>query len=67
MVKKALRLPAVLEATGWCKATLYNKIRDKKFPKGIKLDPDGNVVVWWADDVAQYQQRAAEAAEKVAA
>lgn len=55
MVKKVLRRPAVLDATGWSKATLYNKIRDGVFPKGTKLDPDGNVVVWFEDEVAAFQ------------
>ena len=38
MVRKVMRLPAVLAATGWAKPTLYNKIADGKFPKGTKLD-----------------------------
>jgi prophage regulatory protein len=56
--KKALRLPAVLDATGWSKATLYNKIRDGIFPKGTKLDPNGKVVVWFDDQVAAFQAAA---------
>ncbi len=44
MVRKVMRLPAVLAATGWAKPTLYTKIADGKFPKGTKLDPDGRAV-----------------------
>lgn len=66
MVRKVLRLPAVLEATGWCKATLYQKIEDGKFPKGTKLDPEARAVVWFEDEVEDFQ-KAAVAAAKVAA
>lgn len=55
MVRKAMRLPAVLDATGWAKATLYAKISDGKFPPGRKLDPEGRAVVWFEDEVARFQ------------
>jgi predicted DNA-binding transcriptional regulator AlpA len=35
-VRKVLRIPAVLEATGWSRSTLYQKMVDKKFPRGTK-------------------------------
>ena len=34
MVRKVLRTPAVLQATGWSKATLYSKIASGLFPPG---------------------------------
>lgn len=56
MVRKAMRLPAVLAATGWAKATLYAKIEDEKFPKGTKLDPDARAVIWFEDEVEAVQK-----------
>jgi prophage regulatory protein len=62
MVRKVLRLPAVLDATGWAKPTLYAKITAGRFPKGIKLDPDARAVVWFADEIEAFQQAAVAAA-----
>lgn len=69
MVRKVLRLPAVLEATGWCKATLYQKIEAGIFPAGTKMDPAARAVVWFEDEVEAYQKAIVEAAAaaKVAA
>lgn len=58
MVRKVLRLPDVLSATGWAKPTLYAKIKHKKFPAGTKLDPEGRAVVWFEDEVAAFQEAA---------
>ena len=66
MVRKVMRLPAVLEATGWCKATLYEKIADRKFPKGTKLDPEARAVVWFEDEVEAFQKAAVSAAAEAA-
>lgn len=54
MVRKVMRLPAVLDATGWAKPTLYAKIADGKFPKGTKLDPDARAVVWFEDEIEAF-------------
>ena len=65
-VRKVLRIPAVLEATGWSRSTLYQKMVDKKFPRGTKLDPDGQTRVWWADKVEAWQKGEWKAAEVAA-
>jgi predicted DNA-binding transcriptional regulator AlpA len=54
-VRTVLRLPAVLAATGWAKATLYAKIEKGKFPKGTRLDPDARTTVWFEDEVVSWQ------------
>jgi predicted DNA-binding transcriptional regulator AlpA len=59
-MRQVLRKPAVLAATGWSNSTLYSKIGEGKFPKPTRLDPTGRVVVWFADEVAEFQQRAIE-------
>ena len=60
MVRKAMRLPDVLAATGWSKTGLYKQIAEGKFSKGKKLDPDGRIVVWFEDEVEDLQKRAIE-------
>jgi predicted DNA-binding transcriptional regulator AlpA len=65
-VRKVLRTAAVLEATGWSRSTLYQKIADKKFPKWTKLDPAGQTSVWWADEVEAFQKGEWKASEVAA-
>jgi prophage regulatory protein len=62
MVRKAMRKPAVLEATGWGNSKLYDEIAKGRFPKPVRLTPDGRAVIWWADEVEAFQQRAIERA-----
>jgi prophage regulatory protein len=56
-MKKVLRKPAVLAATGWSNSTLYAKIASGKFPKPIRLDPDGRAVLWFEQEIAEFQLR----------
>jgi prophage regulatory protein len=58
MVRKAMRRPAVLAATGWSNSVLYDNIAKGKFPKPARLDPDGRSVVWWEDEVEVFQKAA---------
>jgi prophage regulatory protein len=67
MVRKVMRLPRVLEATGWAKPTLYAKIADGKFPKGTKLDPEARAVVWFEDEIEAFQKAAIVAAREAVA
>ena len=60
MVRKAMRKPAVLGALGWSNSTLYSKISQGKFPKPVKLDPDGHLVVWFEDQIEAFQKAATE-------
>jgi prophage regulatory protein len=53
-----LRLPEVMRVTGWSRSTVYDKIKAGKFPKPFKPDPEGRVAGWFADEVAELQQRA---------
>jgi predicted DNA-binding transcriptional regulator AlpA len=62
MVRKVLRRAAVIEATGWSVQTLYRKIREGKFPAGTKLDPEGQAVVWFEDEVEAFQKAAVQTA-----
>jgi prophage regulatory protein len=60
MVRKLLRKPVVLQVTGWSNSTLYDKIAKGKFPKPVKIDPDGRVVGWWEDEIEAIQKRAVD-------
>ena len=60
MVRKAMRLPAVMAATGLSRSTIYAKIKEGKFPPPTKLDPDGRTAIWFEDQIAEIQQRAVE-------
>jgi prophage regulatory protein len=55
-VQRMLRLPAVLDAMGWSRSTLYAKVAEGKFPAPIKLDADGRAVGWPETDVIAHQQ-----------
>jgi prophage regulatory protein len=60
MPREVMRKPAVLAATGWSNSTLYAKVAAGTFPKPTKLDPNGRVVIWFADEVEAFQKRAVE-------
>jgi prophage regulatory protein len=57
-VRNVLRKHSVMAATGWSNSTLYEKIAKGLFPKPVRLDPNGRTIVWFADDIAAFQQRA---------
>jgi prophage regulatory protein len=60
MVGKLLRKTVVLEATGWSNSTLYTKIAQGKFPKPVKIDPEGRASGWWEDEIEAIQKRAVD-------
>jgi predicted DNA-binding transcriptional regulator AlpA len=65
-IRKAVRRGRVLEATGWSVPTLYRKMQERKFPRGTKLEPGGQVVVWWEDEVEAWQKGEWKSAEVAA-
>jgi len=58
MVRKVMRKPDVLAATGYSNSTLYEKINAGKFPKPTRLDPEGRIVIWFEDEVELWQKAA---------
>jgi prophage regulatory protein len=60
MVRKVMRKPAVLAATGFSNSSLYEKIASGRFPKPTKLDPEGRTVIWFEDEVEAWQKAAIE-------
>ena len=66
MVRKVMRKPAVMAATGWSNSTLYTKISEGKFPAPTRLDPNSRAVVWFEDEVEAFQKTAVERQAKAA-
>lgn len=61
--KKFLRLPAVIEATGWSRATIWRKVKVGVLPAPIPIGPKS--VAWDAEEIAQWQQRCIDARSRV--
>lgn len=54
MAEKHLRRPAVLELTGLSTTTIYDLMREGKFPRPIKLS--GRAVAWPESAIATWLQ-----------
>jgi predicted DNA-binding transcriptional regulator AlpA len=52
---KALRLPAVMKATGLAKPTIYKHINTGKFPPGISRT-DMRLHTWDADEIEAWKR-----------
>jgi predicted DNA-binding transcriptional regulator AlpA len=57
-VRRALRLEAVLEATGESKSGWYEGIKKGIYPAPTKVNPNGRNAIWWDDEIAEVQARA---------
>lgn len=57
-IKKFLRLPAVMEATGKSRTTIYDNMKAGTFPESVRIGPRS--IAWDADEVAAWQQQCAE-------
>lgn len=44
MIEKHIRLPAVIEATGLSRSTIYDKTKDGTFPRPVKLS--SRAIAW---------------------
>ncbi len=57
-MREALRLRDVQRATGMPKSTIYLRIKEGTFPRPVRIDPQGRVVVWWRDEIEKIQAAA---------
>lgn len=48
---KRLRMPQIIEKTGWKRPTIYKKIKHGEFPKPKK---DGRTSYWLATDIDEW-------------
>lgn len=55
-IKRVLRRPAVLAATGYSRSQLQEKISKGEFKAPFKLSDSGRAVGWFEDDVIAYQE-----------
>lgn len=55
-LRRVLRRPAVLAATGYGRTQLQVLVDKKLFPAPFKLSDTGRSVGWWEDDVIAYQE-----------
>ena len=60
--KKFLRLPAVIEGTGWSRATIWRKVKAGVLPAPIPIGPKS--VAWDAEEIAQWKQRYIDASRR---
>lgn len=54
-VKKFLRLPAVIEATGRSRSTILRGAKDGSFPAPVHIGP--RAIAWDSTEVAAWQQK----------
>lgn len=52
--KKFLRLPGVMEAIGWSRATIWRKVKAGVLPAPFTFGPRS--IAWDAAEIAQWQQ-----------
>jgi prophage regulatory protein len=56
-VRRMMRFPEVMQATGYSRATIYEKIKnDPSFPKPVKLSNGGKAVGWFDNEFIAYQE-----------
>jgi predicted DNA-binding transcriptional regulator AlpA len=61
VLRRILRKPAVLEATGYRATQLDLLVSQGKFPRPIRLSEGGRAMGWFEDEIIAYQEaRAAE-------
>ena len=54
-VKKFMRMPAVIEATGKARQTIYDNMKAGTFPKAVRIGPRS--IAWFADEIAAWQKK----------
>lgn len=54
-VKKFMRLPAVIEATGRSRSTILRGAKDGSFPPSVHIGP--RAIAWDSAEVAAWQQK----------
>ena len=50
--KKFIRLPVVIQLTGYCRSAIYEKMAAGTFPKPVKLGP--RAIAWLSSEVESW-------------
>ena len=54
-VTKFMRMPAVIEATGKARQTIYDNMKAGTFPKAVRIGPRS--IAWDAEEIAAWQKK----------
>ena len=54
-VTKFMRMPAVIEATGKARQTIYDNMKAGTFPRAVRIGPRS--IAWDADEIAAWQKK----------
>ena len=54
-VTKFMRMPAVIEATGKARQTIYDNMKAGTFPKAVRIGPMS--IAWDAAEIAVWQKK----------
>ena len=57
LLRRILREPDVLQASGYRKTQLDLLIQQGKFPRPIRLSEGGRARGWFEDEIIQYQEQ----------
>ncbi len=60
-IQRFVRFPEAMEITGLSRPAIYELMARGKFPRQVKLSPDGSAAGWPEDELAEWQ------AERIAA
>jgi prophage regulatory protein len=62
MAKKMIRLPSVIDRTGWSRSGIYQGMADGTFPKSIKISKRG--VAWIEEEIDAWIEEHIEASRR---
>ena len=54
-VTKFMRMPAVIEATGKARQTIYDNMKAGTFPQAVRIGPRS--IAWDAEEIAAWQKK----------
>ena len=57
MTQRFLRRPEVESITGLPRSSLYELIKDGRFPKPVPLNDKGYAVAWVESEISEWQQQ----------
>ncbi|MBB5613122.1 MULTISPECIES: AlpA family transcriptional regulator [unclassified Janthinobacterium] len=61
-VKKFMRMPAVIEATGKARQTIYDNMKAGTFPQSVRIGPRS--IAWDATEIAAWQKKGSDERSK---
>ena len=56
---RIMRLPAVIETVGLCRAAIYKAVAEKRFPAPVPLAPGCRAVGWLENEIVDHLKECA--------